>query len=228
LNLQSGLEGAVQEETGRRESILAAAFEEFASKGFRGATIKSIAEAAGIQSPALLYWYFKSKEELFQAVLGEFTPLFRLLVDPAALRDRPPEEVLLRLARAYLATAEHPRAVRLIRLLAPEVIRRPDVADLLVKQGLNRILVFLKEYLAHQVALGRLRPHDTRSSARAFIGMILPQVATKVILPALGEDGLTDDEHVATIIGIFLRGLDAGEATEDRPPDDDVTESTGR
>jgi TetR/AcrR family transcriptional regulator len=115
--------------------------------------------------------------------------------------------VLLRLARAYLATVEQPGAVRLIRLLAPEVIRRPEVADLLVRQGLNRILTFLRDYLAHQIELGRLRPHDTRSSARAFIGMIIPQVATKVILPTLAEDGLTDDEHVATIVGIFLRGL---------------------
>ena len=57
------------EEPGRRAAILAAAFAEFAAKGFRGATIKSIAQAAGVQSPALLYWYFPSKEALFQAVL---------------------------------------------------------------------------------------------------------------------------------------------------------------
>jgi len=198
----------MEEEAGRRERILAAAFAEFSAKGFRGATIKSIAEAAGVQSPGLLYWYFPSKEALFQAVLGEFTPLFRLIVDPASLRDRPPEEVLLRLARAYLATAEQPGAARLLRLIVPEALRRQEIADLIVKQGLNRILTFLKDYLAHQVELGRLRPHDTRSSARAFIGMILPQVATKLVLPALAEDGLTDDEHVVTIIGIFLRGLE--------------------
>ncbi|MFN8540120.1 MAG: TetR/AcrR family transcriptional regulator C-terminal domain-containing protein [Thermomicrobiales bacterium] len=157
----------------------------------------------------MLYWYFPSKEALFQAVLGEFTPLFRLIVDPASLRDRPPEEVLLRLARAYLATAEQPGASRLLRLIVPEALRRQEIADLIVKQGLNRILTFLKDYLAHQVELGGLRlPHDTRSSARAFIGMILPQVATKLVLPALAEDGLTDDEHVVTIIGIFLRGLE--------------------
>lgn len=204
----------MQEEPGRRESILAAAFAEFSAKGFRGATIKSIARAAGVQSPALLYWYFPSKEALFQAVLGEFTPLFRLVVDPDSLRDRPPDEVLLRLARAYLATAEQSGAQRLLRLIVPELLRRPEFADRMARQGLNRILTFLKDYLAHQVALGRLRPHDTRASARAFIGMILPQVATKIIVPALAEDGLTDDEHVATIIGIFLRGLEPGGAAE--------------
>ena len=49
----------------RRGQILDAAFEEFAAKGFKGATIKSIAQAAELQSPALIYWYFPNKEALF-------------------------------------------------------------------------------------------------------------------------------------------------------------------
>ena len=44
------------EEVDRRGQILDAAFEEFSEKGFKGATIKSIARAAGLQSPALIYW----------------------------------------------------------------------------------------------------------------------------------------------------------------------------
>ena len=55
-----------RQEPERREQILKAAFEEFAAKGFKGATIKSIAEAAGLQSPALIYWYFPDKEALFR------------------------------------------------------------------------------------------------------------------------------------------------------------------
>ena len=58
------------EELDRRAQILDAAFEEFSEKGFKGATIKSIARAAGLQSPALIYWYFPDKEALFREVLG--------------------------------------------------------------------------------------------------------------------------------------------------------------
>lgn len=70
-----------------------------------------------------------------------------------------------------------------------------------------KILDFVKIYLAHQVELGRLRPHDVRASARAFIGMILPQLGGKLFLPALRADGLTDQEHIATVVAIFLHGL---------------------
>jgi AcrR family transcriptional regulator len=196
-----------REETERRSQIVDAAFEEFASQGFRGATIKRIALRANLQSQALIYWYFSSKEELFQAVLGRHLPILQLILDPSALHDRPPEEVLPQIARAYLAMANRPVAQRLLRLILPEVIRRPEMVDQLGGRMIAQILDFVKAYLAHQVELGRLRPHDVRASARAFVGMLLPQLGGKLLLPALQADGLTDEEHIATIVAIFLRGL---------------------
>jgi TetR/AcrR family transcriptional regulator, regulator of autoinduction and epiphytic fitness len=191
----------------RRDEIVDAALEEFASEGFRGATIKRIARRAKLQSHALIYWYFSSKEELFQAVLGRHLPILQLMLDPTALNDQPPEEVLPQIARAYLAMADRPIAQRLLRLILPEVVRRPEMVDQLGGRMIARILDFVKTYLARQVELGRLRPHDVRASARAFIGMLLPQLGGKLLLPALQADGLTDEEHITTIVTIFLRGL---------------------
>jgi TetR/AcrR family transcriptional regulator len=191
----------------RRDRILDAAFEEFASQGFRGATIKRIAERARLQSQALIYWYFQSKEDLFQAVLGRHVPILQLMLDADKLLDRPPKDVLPAIARAYLAMANQPAAPRLLRLIVPELIRRPEIADALGGRMIAKILDFIKTYLAHQVELGRLQPHDVRASSRAFIGMILPQLGGKFLLPAIGADGLTDEEHIATIVAIFLRGL---------------------
>ncbi len=199
------------EESDRRREILEAAFEEFASKGFRGATIKSIARAARLQSPALLYWYFpQGKEELLQRVLERHAPIMQAVLDPEALLERPPEEVLDHLGRTYLATVQRPTVQRLVRLIVQEALRRPEVADAIGGRILTRILDFLKVYLAHQIALGRLRPHDVRASARAFMGMLVPQALTHVAFPTLRMDGLTDAEHLRTVIEIFLGGLRAG------------------
>jgi TetR/AcrR family transcriptional regulator len=195
------------EETDRRQQIVDAAFDEFADHGFRGATIKRIAQRAKLRSQALIYWYFPAKEALFEAVLGQQLPILRMVLDPAPLLDRPPEEVLPQLARAYLAAGDRPGAPRLVRLLFPELIRRPEIADAVGGPLIAKILDFIKTYLAHQVELGRLRPHDVRASARAFVGMILPQLGGKLFLPALRADGLTDEEHIATVVAIFLRGL---------------------
>lgn len=196
----------MSEERDRRTQILEAAFDEFAAHGFSGATIKGIARAAKLQSQALIYWYFPTKEALFQAVVEAHVPVLRLVGDPAML-DLPPEELLPLVARAFLAGAENPRVQRLIRLLVPELLRRRELADLVGAQVIRRVLRFLSTYLERQVSLGRLRPHDTRSSARAFMGMLIPQAAGAVALPALREDGLSDEEHITTAIDIFLHGL---------------------
>jgi TetR/AcrR family transcriptional regulator len=98
----------VSEESDRRAQILEAAFEEFSSKGFKGATIKSIARTAGLQSPALIYWYFPDKEALFREVLEARIPVLRTVRDPAGLLDLPPEKVLPTIARGYLRQSRCP------------------------------------------------------------------------------------------------------------------------
>jgi AcrR family transcriptional regulator len=197
-----------QQEPERREQILKAAFEEFAAKGFKGATIKSIAEAAGLQSPALIYWYFPDKEALFREVLSSQVPVLRAVADPAPIMDLPPEEVLPRLGRAYFAFEQFD--VRMLQLMVGEAVRRPEVAEMFIRNGPGKILEFLKIYLEHQIELGRLKPHDARSSARAFIGMLMPQLAGQLFFPALLEDGLGDEEHLKTAVNIFLEGLKPG------------------
>jgi len=197
-----------QQEPERREQILKAAFEEFAAKGFKGATIKSIAEAAGLQSPALIYWYFPDKEALFREVLRSQVPVLRAVADPAPIMDLPPEEVLPRLGRAYFAFEQFD--VRMLQLMVGEAVRRPEVAEMFIRNGPGKVLEFLKLYLEHQIELGRLKPHDARSSARAFIGMLMPQLAGQLFFPALLEDGLTDEEHLKAAVNIFLEGLKPG------------------
>jgi AcrR family transcriptional regulator len=199
----------VVEALDRRAQILEAAFEEFSAKGFKGATIKSIAEAAGLQSPALIYWYFPDKEALFREVLESRIPVLRTVRDPAGLLDLPPEKVLPTIARRYLSTFDNPAAQRMVRLMVGEAMRRPEIAEIFGNAVIKKVLGFLKRYMARQIELGRLRPHDVRSSARTFIGMLLPQAGGKLFFPAIREDGLTDEEHVETAIDIFLSGLRA-------------------
>src|ERR1041385_6617795 len=73
-----------------REQILDAAERLFARKGFDPTTIKEIGAAAKV-NPALLYYYFRDKEELYRAVLqrvaGDLVTRGRAGLDAAA----PPE-----------------------------------------------------------------------------------------------------------------------------------------
>ncbi|MDP8959838.1 MAG: TetR/AcrR family transcriptional regulator, partial [Actinomycetota bacterium] len=46
-----------------------AALRVFAEHGFHKATIKRIAGQAHLRSPALIYWYFTDKVDLFRAAI---------------------------------------------------------------------------------------------------------------------------------------------------------------
>lgn len=195
------------EEQESRQKILDAAFAEFADKGFRGATIKSIAQRAGLQSPSLIYWYFPTKEDLFQATVESRSPFTEAILDPAPFLNRPPDEVLTQLAQNYLNFVSQPEIQKLARLFLSETGKRPQLADLISRGIMEPALAFLKTYLSHQIELGRLRPHDVRSSARAFVGMLLPQVFSMILFPRLNADELTNEIHVQNVINIFLTGL---------------------
>ena len=194
-------------EQDRRKQIMDAALRVFARHGFHGATIKRIAEEAGLKSPALIYWYFKNKDDLYQAVMMELSPLLRQAADPAGLMDKPPEEVLTILARSYLSTFESPDVRRLFRILISEAFRTPEVAEYVAERGIVVVLNFLVSYLQHQVDLGRLRPHDPQSGARAFLGMLVTYILGRELFPPLRRT-LPDAEHyVEQIVAIFLDGL---------------------
>src|SRR3954462_9933776 len=68
-----------------RRSILDGARELFVSEGFQNVSIRKIAERIEY-SPAAIYRYFPSKDDIFFALAEEG---FRLLGDPASVRHDP-------------------------------------------------------------------------------------------------------------------------------------------
>jgi AcrR family transcriptional regulator len=70
-----------------RERILIVALEAFARSGFRNATTREIADAAGVSLPALRY-YFGGKEELYQACAEAVVGRYRAQMEDIALEAR--------------------------------------------------------------------------------------------------------------------------------------------
>ena len=124
INQAARVAGA--EEGGRRAQILDAAVQVMAERGFRGASIKRIAERAGLKSPALIYWYFKDKQALFEAMLEQMAPFLAVVADAENLLDQPPEQVLPRIVDGFLRTVQQPVIGRFVRiLLAPFLVVWP-------------------------------------------------------------------------------------------------------
>ncbi len=196
---------------GRREQILAAALQVMAERGFRGASIKRIAERAGLKSAALIYWYFKDKEALLAALLTEMAPFLGQVADAERLLDRPPEEVLPWVAGGFVHAIQQPVAGRLLRVVLSEAARHPAVATYFAERGPLVVLQFLERYLARQTELGRLRPHDPRATARSFMGMLVVYALGREVFPVLGAGFPAGETYARDVVALFLDGLRAGQ-----------------
>ena len=91
----------------RRDEIMAAAAEAFLVKGFRATSFKDIAEAVGMDR-ASLYYYFESKQELFQAATGAAVARNVAAAERVARSDAPAEdkivEIVSMLLESYTST----------------------------------------------------------------------------------------------------------------------------
>ncbi|MFS0892747.1 TetR family transcriptional regulator [Microbacterium sp. 179-I 3D3 NHS] len=122
-----------------RERIIAAAVHEFGEQGYDGATVRSIAARAGVDS-ALVHHYFGTKADLFAEAVG--IPL-RPDVDVPAIVAGPRDEVGDRLVRYVLEAFEQPdirrRGVMLMRTAIGSRVTAPLLAGFLSRELIGRI-----------------------------------------------------------------------------------------
>ncbi len=193
----------------RREQIIDAAMQIFAEKGFARATNRDIAEKAGITT-GLIYYYFKSKEDLLKAALEERSPLQVMAQISPAMLEQPPEILLPLLIRRVLAVVESEQFVSIIRMVIPEMLHGSAEVSPLVLSFFQRVVGFLEEYLLAQVARGTLRAAlDTVTTAQVIAGSIVGMVMRRQIMRDPNVQRYTHEELVHAILDTVMRGIQA-------------------
>lgn len=97
-----------------RASILEAASEHFAANGFSGARVDKIAETAGINK-RMLYYYFESKDALFQSVMEDVFLQVSQLPNQLDVENAAPPESARRFVRViWKFFRDNPKAIALI------------------------------------------------------------------------------------------------------------------
>jgi len=200
-----------QLQVNRRDQIIFAAREVFASQGYSKASIKKIAAQAELNSPALIYWYFDNKADLFAAVLSESSLLIHEINSNHQLEEFAPQEALTILAQCFIDTFESPTNKRIFRILISESMNNPEVSDHFAETVILPVRDFLIPYFQQKIDAGSLRPHNPNISARAFAGMLVHAVFYDEIFPQLRNDQPLCDEYIQEIVKIFLDGLNAVE-----------------
>ena len=100
--------------------ILAAAEQEFALNGYKGARIQQVADRANLPKTNVLY-YFKSKHELYTAVLEQILSLWNSAFDEADVTDDPAHVLARYIAEKMEISRTKPEASK---IFAQEIIKK--------------------------------------------------------------------------------------------------------
>ncbi len=121
----------------KRKAILEAARPIFLREGWAGASLERVAAESGI-SKMTVYRHFRSKEELFEALLAAMCRHMRAVAEQAPLEDaeRPAGERLRAEALAFTAALTQPEALAMYRLIVADGWRHPALARLFEQSGL--------------------------------------------------------------------------------------------
>ncbi len=196
----------------RAAAIKQAAVEVFAEHGYHAAKVSMIVHRVGV-AQGTFYLYYKSKQEIFDEILGDFLGLFQDSVVTWEVGSFETVEALraglMSLGETLLRVLVENRDLTRIFFMEslnslPEFKARidafyRDLAD--VMTGINRI--------NHQ--LGLLRDQDFQVLAYCTMGMVERNIQQTIVLP---DEPPTMEEMrviVETIVDLFLYGASAAQ-----------------
>lgn len=126
----------------RREEITLAAFAEFADTGLEGTSTETIARRAGISQP-YLFRLFGTKKQLFLAAVERCLEETHEGLERAIADGNSDQDVLDRMAKAYLAVIGDRRRLRM-QMQAYAACDDPDVRRV-VQRGFGRLVKRVQE-----------------------------------------------------------------------------------
>lgn len=192
----------------RRQEILDAALHIFAEKGYSATTNADIARAAGV-TPAALYYYFASKEELFRAVVTQRRAHLEPTVASFGLEEIlaiPPRELFTAMLHGMVTFFSEERTQAILKIVMAEAPRDPSIMEIWQEQVIS-IVSLIIPYLEHQMEQGIIKRMDPRLFFLALMGPLMATVITRDLLQLPMIQGVSNEEMVRTVIETTLEGF---------------------
>jgi len=184
LRTQSRTDASVMRSDSRRkrDAVLDAAMDLFIEQGFGATSIDSVAARANV-SKATVYAHFENKDALFAAVMK----LACNMVVPASLADIDPDDeeigtVLRRIGLIFLESIYRAQKVSLFRAAIMDSVKFPEVGRMMCDGPVARSHEQVGQYLAKQVAAGRIVLPCPDMAASQFLGLLKTDVHMRLLL----------------------------------------------
>lgn len=169
-----------------RTAILRAAEHIFAEKGLDGARTEAIAAAAGVNK-ALLYYYFKSKDDLYLAILESHLKEFLKQATGVLSGDGPVGETVLRYVSMHFdfisARPAYPR------LMQRFMMARGRHFERLARKYFLPVAAKFQAVIERGIRTGELRSADSFHTAISLVALTVFYFSAAPFLKVLGHAG---------------------------------------
>jgi AcrR family transcriptional regulator len=186
----------------RPAEITAAAMQAFAEKGYDATRVEEVAKRAGV-SKGLLYLYFKTKEELFKAVVRSFVSSrldsLEAMIDTS---DLSAEAFLRGPFLDFAKSIPKSPARKLIRLLIAEGPKHPDLLAWYWETVVSRGMAGIRKVIGRGVRDGEFRESALEEYPHLLVSPIIMSVLWGQLFEAhahLDTDQLLDG-HIELVL----------------------------
>jgi len=189
---------------GTREKIIEAAYKCFSEKGYLGTKTREIAENAGI-SEVTLFRYFKTKADIFEAVIKSYSILPDLKKIASGKAKKSLEETLKYVAeRIYITLREKKR---FIKILLSEITSYPNEITVIYDSFFNELDSVLLGILEKEEQIRLKENLNLKLAIRGFHCELFGffQANEIFLKKELSEKEIKD--AVNTFVGVFLKGI---------------------
>ena len=194
----------VQPEPDTRERVLQASIRMLGRQTLKELSMDSLASEAGV-SRANLYRLFPGKSALFKAILLTYSPFAPVMAVFARAGDHPPDEVIPEIVlTAYRSVAGHAGVVR--TLLLEVTSMTPEFTQAFADTGLRAFGTFA-QYLAGQMAAGRLRRMHPMLAVQSLVGSVMFHLLAAPVMSQGAVDVPAGEEAVLQLAHLWLRGM---------------------
>lgn len=154
----------------RRQAIVDAARESFLTRGYAGTSMSGLVKTLG-GSKTTLWTYFRTKEELFAAVIEDVTASFRTVLDDEITDVETLEAGLTRFCSGFLHKLGSSDGLATWRLVVAESGRFPEIGRIFNARAVQQTRASLAMFLDRHVASRALLSEDTGEMAELMIDL---------------------------------------------------------
>ncbi len=190
----------------RPQEITEAALLAFAEKGYAATRVEEVAKRAGV-SKGLMYLYFKTKEELFKAVVKSVV-IRRIdqLIGNIESTELSSEDFIRGPLSSFMKQVPGSPVAIVIRLLISEGPRHPDLVDYYYENVVAKGLAAITGFVERGVERGEFRKSVITELPQLFLAPVMLSIIWGIVFKTRELD---TDKLIETQIDMLLTHIRA-------------------